>query len=595
MQNRTKRGATTGLIAFLAIGVLLPIGLCGFEFLRFSVAQQELRSVCDAAALSGAAAIATTAQKGLTYADVQNQAMDSAAITFKQNSIYAKPLSDAVVVKNGNKITPKPGLGQAVLNMVLLDQTGKNVKTGDPAAKIVQIDATYGYSPVFLPVYGVGNVVMNANSRGGLPQLDLVMCFDVSGSMDDQTKVTFVKRWYDPSDGTVKYSIAKGGSTGTANGEIFALQQPPSSGTRLNGIGPENLSYANFTGATGNKFPLYFRPDLRAKVSSTSELGCPPGNYDSADSSNLKGNGVDPNVAQEDYTDLVVNIDGKNTFGGFNDATSGLNFKNIGILVEAARGNLDDAAMFKTAQCGKSSPPTFAGVTVPGSYKAAYEALAKTNLAPIASAQSAANNFYTTMNVSANSHFGFIAFSDGVGKPTPVWGAQAGATDTVIDAGYKAGGTSSFPLPLVELSATDDRFTAVKGAVDSIVATGKTAIADSLNEALAQLTPANKLTRDKATRAIVLFTDGEPNLPTAGGGPTSPAANACYTAASAAAKANVRIYCIGLSQNAAIKPNQDAILSKIASTTGGQYISVVNSSQLDAAFQKIAKSLVVIK
>jgi hypothetical protein len=602
MRIRSQTGAgTIGIILAIAFGILLPIGILGFEFLRYSVAQQELRSVCDAAALSGAAAIATTAQKGLTYTDVQNQAMDSAAITFKQNSVYGNPLTDTKVNRNGDNVqSGTPKVGETFLNFVLLDQNGNAVKTGDPAAKIVQIEALYGYSPALLPVFGIGPVVVNANSKGGLPQLDLVLCYDVSGSMDDATKVTFVKRWYDPASGYVKYTIAKGGSTGTANGEIYGLQVPPDTGTRLNAVPPENLSTSNYTGSTGNKYPLYFRPDLRAKVSSgASELGAPPGNYDSSDPSNINGNGVNPNVANEDYTDVVVNLDGNDVFGGWTDAGgSGFNFANIGMLVEAQRGNLDNGGYFSTSQCGKTSNPVFSGVTIPatsGSYKAVYDQQARAMVSPMSQAQSAASNFFNTMNVSANSHFALIAFSDGIGKPTAVWGGQPGATNAIIDPGYPAGGTGTFPLPLVPLDSTDNHYSNVQTAVGTLVATGKTAIADSLNEALAELTPTNGLTRAKATRAIVLFTDGEPNLPGGGGGASSPAATAAYTAADAAAKANIRVYCIGLSQNALIKPTEDAILGKIATTTGGQYIAVTNASQLDAAFQKIAKSLVVLK
>ena len=57
--------------------------------------------------------------------------------------------------------------------------------------KAIMCYACYTYTPVFLSIVGVTTVGFNAASGGGLPQVDAVLVFDFSGSMDDATKVQF--------------------------------------------------------------------------------------------------------------------------------------------------------------------------------------------------------------------------------------------------------------------------------------------------------------------------------------------------------------------------------------------------------------------
>jgi hypothetical protein len=78
--------------------------------------------------------------------------------------------------------------------------------------KAIMCYACYTYQPVFLWIVGVTTVGLNAFSGGGLPQVDSVMVFDFSGSMDDATNVSFIRRTWDstittPSPGSASYAI----------------------------------------------------------------------------------------------------------------------------------------------------------------------------------------------------------------------------------------------------------------------------------------------------------------------------------------------------------------------------------------------------
>jgi hypothetical protein len=265
---------------------------------------------------------------------------------------------------------------------------------------------------------------------------------------------------------------------------------------------------------------------------------------------------------------------------------------------------------------GGATTTVFDFTTLPmpstGSYQSIYNTAATLHITPLSQATQAAYNFFNILNGGANCNFGFIAFSDGIGSaPTSQWkdGQSSGGTLKTTNlnvAGiytpYPAGGTGVFPLPYVQLNPANNNFPTLTGpattpgSIYSLVATGKTDISDALAKALSDLTPSNNVTRTNARRAIVLFTDGEPNLP-APDFATNQAT--CNSLADTAAAANIPIYCIGLSQNPALVNDEFALLGNQTGITAhdklGQYVSVTNPSQLSDAFETVARTLVVLK
>jgi len=616
-KGRSKKGVTTmALVLLIAFFVVLPLALLGFEIGRYMLMQEELHSVADASALAGTAAMASS-PSGYTYTQLEQLAMQVAAQTFQQNSILGNSFSASTVSANYNPQPPQPQnptQDHAILNIILLDQNGNQVAVGTPAAQI-QVQAYYAERPVFTSkILPVGNLMTAvAFSNGGLPQMDVMMCFDVSGSMDDQTPVTLVRRYWDPVQNKVVYA-----QPASASGVLYNVCGPPITGTSLNCLPPENLSFASYPGASGNTHPFTWSESpypgsntmhgLHSLIDPpngyvagsmpTPEQGLPPGNFNPTNPGNggsFVYNGCDPNSDATGWTDMIVNMSNQGAF----------QLSNPYVCAEASRGNLESAAAFQRSQGGNTTNAQLGGAPVSPGYYAAYWNQVAQLVNPMYQARQAATGFFDLINVSANAHFGFETFADTAG--TSATGTWSG-TNKNEDSNYAVGGTGSFPLPLISLSQGATNYSAVTQAINGngsnilpLTATGQTDIADALHECITELSnPA--LVRPNAKKAIVLFTDGVPNQP---GGTTAAGTAAALAEASTANTRGIPIYCIGLSQNAAIRPQEDALLGDGQNGTGhgiayisghnAVYISVQNASQLTQAFQTIARSLVVLQ
>lgn len=618
-RQRTNSGVTTvALILLLAFFVVLPLGLLGFEFARYNLLCSQLKSVTDASALAGTAALASS-PSGYSYAALHDLAMDVASQTFEQNSVLATPFNAGNVTVNKNTGVPlgTPAPHKANINITLLDSSGNPVPTGSKNAVTMRIQSIYTDSPIFAStILPVGPVeTASAVSDGGLPQLDLFLCFDVSGSMDDQTPIALVRRFWNPAINTVDYSTVASGKS------IYDTFKPPSTGTGLNAIPPQNLSYGaypapsnanpyifsespfpagNLTkGLRGNQFvyPAGSIPGLPAATkyppgAIVAEQGWPPGNYDPTNALNAAGNGVNAAAYANGFTDLVVPVPSVGSY----------DFSKIETCVEASRGNMENDAICLQSQGGIKInpllPPRQAG------YYQAYWSQVEKTVDPIAAARLAADNFFNTMNISSNAHFGLSTFSDTVGTGV---NSNWGVTTSNCDPAWTNAGTSNFPVPLISLDLASSHYTDVLSGIDGsapvlpLRPTGKTDIADSLKDAINQLIDPTKA-RPKAKKAIILFTDGVPNEP---GGSAAAAQAAAFAQAAVANSKSIPIYTIGLSQNAAIKPQEDIVLGDNKSGSGkgiayisgnnAIYVSVTKSSDLNSAFQSIARSLVVLQ
>ncbi len=616
-KKRSKRGmSTVVLILVLAFFVILPLGLLGFEFARYTLLSAQLQSVTDSATLAGTAALASS-PPGFTYTDLHNLAMDVAVQTFEQNSVLQTPFSSTNVVANKNTGTPlgTPPLHTAHLNITLLNQAGTAVATGSNDAVTMRVQAIFSDAPIFASSLLKIDALETASaiSDGGLPQLDLILCFDVSGSMDDQTKVALVKRYWNPGIDSVDYQIL------SSNKSIYDTFGPPSTGTGLNALPPQNLFKGSYPGSTGNATPYAFSEGIYQAANPAAglrgnqsvyaagsipglplatkypagalvaEQGWPPGNFNPTNRLDPSGNLVNPNAQATCYTDLVVKVPSVGPY----------DFSKIETCVEASRGNMESDAICLQSHGHLTINPVLPP-RQPGYYNAYWSQVEKT-ADPIAAARAAADNFFYTMNIASNAHFGVCTFSDAAGtSPTSSWPD----TTSKCDPSWVHSGTANFPIPLISLNKTQSNYTEVNEAVDGTTTTlplrptGKTCISLSLHEAITELTDTSKF-RPKAKKAIVLFTDGVPNLP----GGDAAAKAAAFTEADLAKSKSIPIYTIGLSQNAAIKPLEDAVLGDSAAQPGiayrsgnnAIYVSVTNSADLNNAFQTIARSLVVLQ
>jgi hypothetical protein len=529
--NRGQAMIPIVLIAFLAIGV---IGIFAFEICRAASVRDQLRAATEAAALAGSTSMAGSSD--LDASASQNAAISSAKTILVKNDIFGTPLNQIE-----NDFSNAPKAGHLKLQIKFIDpKTHKEVPVGDPKGKVMQVETKFGMRPIFADMVGMMGVSLpiEAKADGGVGDLDIVLCFDVSGSMDDKTKMTDVRRSWDPALGKIQYTVTRGGEVGGIHAAEFPQELP-----------------------------------LNAALRGTTNAGSPPGNFP-------------PGTATvSGFTDSVVNLDEQNTFGSFSQ--DGFDFPSVAALVEAARGNLENAAVFHASQ----ADTTLAGIVSPkAGYQAEYIKLAHQHTHPIAEARAAASDFFNLMNKNSNAHFGLVAFDHTI--PIDETTKENGPN---ISGSYPAGGNGAFPVPAITLKQPEDstNFNEVTAACAQLVALGNTNIGGACNRAIGMFTNAN--TRSNAKKVIIIFTDGEPTVGTPLSG--DPRVN-CQLAAQKAKQQGIAIYTVGLALDPSLIPIQQQVLGDVQPTgmakiagNGGKYFPVTNSSNIRTAFASIARQL----
>jgi Flp pilus assembly protein TadG len=556
------------LLGFFIIGV---VGLFGFEITRNISARDELRSACEAAALAGAAALASSNQT--LPQNAHDDAETAAQQAFVVNSILGNLLSNTTFSDNRNGTRTaataahgtNPDSNCATMFVEFLNLNGQPVPWSNFAGRTCHVVGVFGEEPAFGKYVGITKANVWAEAKAAVPKMDLVLCFDCSSSMDDQTKITLVKKWM--SGGTARYDIV-------AEGTIAQVFNAPPVGTGINAEKPEGLD---------RRGTYSFNKNLRVG-SANGDQGAPPGG----------GQG-----GPTDFTDLVVNLDGNNHFGGttysFNNQS--WSFPDLASLVEASRGNLESAAYLSSAQGNTRATPA-------SGYQAAYWAAAHEKAEPISSARQAALTFYRIMNNNTNAEFGFVSFST---RETHTLGTF-GSSENAIANNYAGQGQVDPAFNGLAL-APGNYNRIVNTVVPNTVAYGRTNIAGALQEAVNELTGPNR--RTDAIPAIVFFTDGQPNT---GGSWTS--------AARQANGAGIAIYAVGMAQTARIIPGEvdnlndqqgppftpiqyiDPITQQQGQYTptqqgmsavaghGGKFFLVTNVNNLNFVFENIARQLV---
>jgi hypothetical protein len=560
----------------------LPLlGVFSFEIARLCLAKQQLQNATDAGALAAAATLASSDNTDPTSAHTNS--MQTGLQIFKQNFVLGQPLNNSIIVSSSGALACT--VGQSKLFFEFINPiTGAVEPISSQTAKVVRISSSSGCPLAFGRFLGINFFNVTALSNGAVPKLDLVLCFDVSGSMDDQTPVTCVERMWDPTihGGSIVYGSVNG-NNGPMQGTIFNILQPADTGSSLNGLQPQLLSESYWNAQTyfSEYLAAYYGVQGLRSLGGYPDQGKPPGNYPPGTAPTWAGYNA--------FTDLVVNIDGNTTFGGF--SYNGYSFPNVATLVEAARGNLENSSVFTSSKANTS-----VSVSPKSGYQQAYLQAAAQVVQPMQDAQAAALLFTNILYTDADTHFGLVAFDSNVGSAT-------GSTETWwnIDQDAPYGAQAGFPLPLVSLNPAvgANNYATENSSISSLVAMGSTNIGASLDAAVKNL-QANG--RTGSVKAIVLFTDGEPTLPSGPLDVSNPDNNA-RLAAVEANSAGIPIYTVGLAQNPAIVPGETAMLNDTNSNPssggiaaiaghGGTFNLVTNSKLLRESFEKIARHLV---
>lgn len=614
--RRNPRG--TGIL-FCVIGlfVLLPLAFATFEVWRFVEARAQMQYICDAAALCATANLLKGGASD-SIIPLEAAAVDAAKFTVRSNTILGAPLSN---IRNlaGNSV---PAAGEVALQITFVDAQRQELPFAASGAKGAVVKAVYGYRPMTAQYLGLGAVPMGVSSEGGIPPVDLVLCFDVSASMDDATAVTAVKRFWNGTE--VAYFTPP-----SANGSILDIVRPGEGGTKVNAVGPQNLSTLT-AGSNGSVIAFSEAQSSGVKGlralggnSGPAETGLPPGNYDAANAGSVAGNGIDPASKPNTITDLVVNLDGKKTFGGWTDPETGLAFPNTQTLVEAARGNLNSDSAMRSALVAGGARPAWLPASAPNPlYQKVYFAQANRMVQPMEGAKSAAIQILRALDQSTDLNCGLVSFSDTIGfAPDTTWGTSQGGTTYFIDSNWAPGGTGNYPLPLLQLNSgqpniigrmhemlrpdrwlcqpamaqslpTPPTATSVAQTVSSLVATGKSNVAAALEEAISELSDTSK-TRPDSEKVILLISDGKPELPGGGGSSSSPAAEACYMQARNAREQGIRIVTLDVATTSDAAHAET--LQKVADLSKGYYVAGTSDAQLNLALRKIVTQLVALR
>lgn len=229
-----KGAAVTGLVIALMFFILMA-GLFAFDASRVQMAQRELTATCDAAALAGTAMLtsydvsndtgppASVQPAGSKLLDAQNNSGAYAYNMFLMGNVLGRWIrpQTSLVSTVGQLGTTTDGEVKVCIGLVDPLNGYSSVPPvipGNAAGTAIGVYAGYGYHPAFISFFGVGNVGIRASSVGGLPQVDLVLVLDLSGSMDDLTPVTLVKRYWDAHRGanmqvSTAYNVTPGYTT----------------------------------------------------------------------------------------------------------------------------------------------------------------------------------------------------------------------------------------------------------------------------------------------------------------------------------------------------------------------------------------------
>ncbi|MBK9771165.1 MAG: VWA domain-containing protein [Candidatus Obscuribacter sp.] len=206
--RRQKGAAVTGLVLALFLFIMM-IGFFTFDTCRLQMAQRELTATCDAAALAGTAMLTSQDISNDDASDTKLLAAQQNAAGYARNMFQAGNMLGATLVSSttvssysATKTLGNPGDCKVMISLADPQNDYVGIPPTSPQCRngrAIMCYAGYTYKPVFMSMIGVQKVGLNASSGGGLPQVDAVLVFDYSGSMDDATAVTFVRRAWDPS------------------------------------------------------------------------------------------------------------------------------------------------------------------------------------------------------------------------------------------------------------------------------------------------------------------------------------------------------------------------------------------------------------
>lgn len=588
--GRSCRGAATLiLVPITAVFVVLALGIYGFELARASLAREQLRACCDAAALTAAATLdrAGELKTPEQVEAVHKQAISQALEVFRRNYVAGTPLADADLVPQ--IIPAQPKAGKVNLDIDWLDFKGRPVADlKDPMGKRALVRAKAGLNPGFGSIFGLGPVEIAAAAQAGKQRpLDLVLAVDISASMCSESYLKMVRRYLDGAGGQ--------GSENPLH-HVYDIYGE--------GLNPRGLRCAPLAAAPQG-MGTFVNPGFNAALRSCTQTGS-----DQYLAGNINVNGPIPEEASATtaptncYTDVVVDLPGAPFYS------------NTPVIVEAARGNLDNMENYTRSLCQASGiPASLVGVATKAEYERqvrdrnTLDRLGRAGTQqPYHSVLNVLADFCREVSAKEDCHFSLIPFAT-------IAGNGKGTLDKVKDRIHAEsfpieGGpdalTDEFDNTSVVLDQTDDNLTRVMTVLASLKPQWGTNTADCFVQVNEMLWNQGGR-RGKAQPVVLLLTDGLPaqTLPHVAAlnpnhagrfhGPAPQVLADTLTEARRMGDRGARVYTIGFLHNSDPQQVQrgTAVLSQIADEAGhgSKFFLAEDVNQLKDALLAIQNDL----
>ncbi|MBX9667468.1 MAG: hypothetical protein K2X93_07605 [Candidatus Obscuribacterales bacterium] len=486
----------------LIIGLLIVgcLAIMAYEMARILLAREQLKSCVDIAALAGEASLLSSTQ---TYTLAQATAKETGLNMFRRNAILGNPMTTVSEVPSPTSLSPSAG--EAQLYFKFVDPVSGTV--GGPNSNVLQVTGAYSYQLFGGELYGFGNSVYTVAvaTKASLPALDMYVLLDISGSMDDQTPVTWVLKKWDPTGnggvGAPTYSIppppnrqpgtiadvtctaATGSGTNAIEpqaldqtqtnpeytceacfSEVVNVNNPTSGTDDLRGIteplgGPGLATPGDSTPVNGGLTPPLGIPGVSAGASESCYIFEPhsPDNFDplfprdrtalrkAVPAQTKRDNQIwdaPASAAGQTYDDCTITHMVVNIDGNTNFVNKTMFTFDFPNYRTLVEASLNNLESPAAVANAKLDMPLLGGVTPTAGYRDAYRIAAAGVIEPLFSVESAISTFLNKVRFSTDPHFGFIAFSDTCGSlPNSTF------TDFRVSWAYPQGGTATYPLP----------------------------------------------------------------------------------------------------------------------------------------------------
>lgn len=532
MKRRTVRQPSgqvaTALNIFLGLLVIGVLAVFAWETSRILLAREQLKSCVDIAALSGEASLLSNRQTGT---GAQTTAKQTAIKMFQRNSILGGVMSSVTEV--GSPTMLSPPAGQAQLYFEFIDPVTGTV--GGANSNVLSVTGAYSYNVFGGQFMGIGNTVLTltTSTKASLPALDVYVVLDISGSMDDQTPVTWIKRYWDPTGGggvgAPTYSPPTSGPPTSGPIQTTGCAMP--NGHPINGLPPQHLdtSQATYampcdkcfsevqakgyptarmspmrgvlnTGAPPGDAPL---PPAGGPVGGVTQAGLttgspvPPNGYPNMAFSPKKKDLLDPLMLPKPWA-MKINSPYKRfdrlpwelsaraqapptvppcafTHLVVNiDGNNGFGGYSSGGYDFPSVGSLVEASvgnLDSTANANNAMLDLAAlgGVTPQSGYKDAYRTFASQRVEPLQSVNSSILALVDKMRYSTDPHFGLVTFSDRAGTSPTDM-----HNDYEVSWAYPITGPGSFPLPTYHVDPANNHYNDITNVLTSPSAVGPT-------------------------------------------------------------------------------------------------------------------------